>query len=493
MVQWFDVNKEGLAKLLERKGKQFAIAELISNAWDQNVTRVEVTLSPIPGGRSLYRLIVTDDDPHGFKDLSHAFTLFAESNKKGEAQKRGRFNLGEKLVLAVCDSASIASTTGTVVFDKNGRHVSRKRRDRGSEFNGLIRMTAQEFKDCQAFVKTLIPPPGILTRFNAEEIEQRTAKAEFEAPLQTEIGDEQGYLRRSIRKTKVRVYEPLAGETPSLYEMGVPVVETNDRWHVDVLQKLPLNFDRDNVPPAFLRNIRTLVMNALFEQVRGDELSRTWVKEALESPEASAEAVAHFLDEKYSEKRVIYDPSDTEANKIAISQGYQVIHGNSLPPQIWTHVKAHGLAAPAGQVTPSDRPKVDRSTIIDPAKYTPGMTRITNFAKFVAQQIKIGEIQIQIVSDINQSHEACYGGRTLTFNMFRLGKAWFDLSPMDPEVTSLLIHEFAHDKVSDHLSHEFHKACSEYGAKLAEAVFNNRVLFDHYVKDQWFKRGRGPC
>jgi 3-(3-hydroxy-phenyl)propionate hydroxylase len=31
-------------------------------------------------------------------DLTHAFTLFAESAKKGDAEKRGRFNLGEKLV-----------------------------------------------------------------------------------------------------------------------------------------------------------------------------------------------------------------------------------------------------------------------------------------------------------------------------------------------------------------------------------------------------------
>jgi hypothetical protein len=32
--------------------------------------------------------------------------------------------------------------------------------------------------------------------------------------------------------------------------MGIPVVETGDRWHVDVAQKVPLNFDRDNLPPA---------------------------------------------------------------------------------------------------------------------------------------------------------------------------------------------------------------------------------------------------
>jgi hypothetical protein len=36
----FVVDKKGLAKLLERKGKSFAIVELIQNAWDEDTTTV---------------------------------------------------------------------------------------------------------------------------------------------------------------------------------------------------------------------------------------------------------------------------------------------------------------------------------------------------------------------------------------------------------------------------------------------------------------------
>jgi hypothetical protein len=39
---WFSVEKEGLAKILERKGKQFALAELISNAWDQDFKEAKI-------------------------------------------------------------------------------------------------------------------------------------------------------------------------------------------------------------------------------------------------------------------------------------------------------------------------------------------------------------------------------------------------------------------------------------------------------------------
>ncbi len=92
---WFEVDKNGLAKILERKGKVFAFYELISNAWDTNATEVKVIAVSV--GRGKVQLTVEDDDPQGFAFLSHAFTLFAESSKKGDAELRGRFNLGEKV------------------------------------------------------------------------------------------------------------------------------------------------------------------------------------------------------------------------------------------------------------------------------------------------------------------------------------------------------------------------------------------------------------
>jgi hypothetical protein len=44
--------------------------------------------------------------------LSHAFRLFAESAKITNPEQRGRFNLGEKLVLALCDEITIRKTKG---------------------------------------------------------------------------------------------------------------------------------------------------------------------------------------------------------------------------------------------------------------------------------------------------------------------------------------------------------------------------------------------
>ena len=89
MKNWFEVDKQGLAKILQRKGKQFALFELIQNCWDEpGVNRVSASLEY--QGRNKTRLVVEDDAPEGFKDLSHAFTLFAESAKKANPRQRGR-------------------------------------------------------------------------------------------------------------------------------------------------------------------------------------------------------------------------------------------------------------------------------------------------------------------------------------------------------------------------------------------------------------------
>ena len=118
---WFEVDKEGLARVLERKGKEFALFELIQNAWDEpGVLKVNVTLEYLGWNKS--RLIVEDDAPEGFRDLSHAFTFFADSAKKTNPEQRGRFNLGEKLVVAICDEVTIRTTKGGLRFDGEGRH-----------------------------------------------------------------------------------------------------------------------------------------------------------------------------------------------------------------------------------------------------------------------------------------------------------------------------------------------------------------------------------
>lgn len=98
---WFDVDKKGLARQAKERGAPRVFLELVSNALDEHeagMTEITLQVTPIPG-RSLADVVVEDNSPVGFCDLSHAHTLFADSYKRGNPEQRGQFNLGEKMFL----------------------------------------------------------------------------------------------------------------------------------------------------------------------------------------------------------------------------------------------------------------------------------------------------------------------------------------------------------------------------------------------------------
>src|SRR5437879_53728 len=169
--------------------------------------------------RNKARLIVEDDAPEGFKDLSHAFTLFADSTKKRNPEQRGRFNLGEKLVLAISDEVTIRTTKGGIRFDADGRHSLRSRQAVGSRIECLLRITEDECSAIQAQMQKLISPERITTVFNGSLLEPRRAVAELNVTLPTEVASEDGFLRRVDRETTIRLYDNFPGETATLYEM----------------------------------------------------------------------------------------------------------------------------------------------------------------------------------------------------------------------------------------------------------------------------------
>jgi len=482
-TQMFDVDKEGLAKLLARRGIEFAALELIQNALDENVRTVSVHLEPSSGG--YWTLLVEDDNPEGFADLSHAYTLFAESKKKGNAEKRGRFNLGEKLVIALSKETTISTTTGTIVFNKNGRRNAGYQRVEGTRVETLLKMSRADVERMIAAIHSLIVPPSIrLTLQVGEEpfalIGAREMMKSFEATLPTEIADEEGYLRPTARKTTIEVYKPREGEKATLYEMGIPVVETDDAWHINVLQKVPLNTDRDNVTPSYLRKIRTEVLNACVDQITPEEARASWTNDVLSDDKVAPEVVNTILTHRYGDKRVIRDPSDPESTKIAVSQGYAVIEAGTFSRAVWDNIRSSGAALPSGKVTPSPKPYSEDGRdlkIVKPEDYTKGMRAVVSYAERLAGALLgAGRLHITIASEATWPFAATFGGYELTLNMGRLGRDWFE-KPNLEAINRLLLHEFAHHYAADHLSSEFHEAICRLGARLARVALEEPGFF----------------
>jgi len=462
--EWFSVDKDGLAKILSRKGIEFALFELIQNAWDQDVTKVSVSLRPEKNGKVI--ITVADDDPAGFCDLTHAYTLFAESVKKSDPLKRGKFNLGEKLVFALAESATVMTTTGSVEFNKNGRYNSSVKTDTGSIITVLLKMSIEEIDRINSKINTLIPP--VITYFNETEVPKRVPVATFDAVLDTEISNKDGYLKKSPRKTTINVYEPKNGETGTLYEMGIPVVETRDKWHYDIQQKIPLNLDRDNVPPQYLRTLRTLAFNALFDKTTKEDANNSWVRDALSDSRCSDDAVKAAIKNRFGEKVVIYDSSDPEANKIAVSRGYTIIHGGHLSANEWENVHRSNAVLPAGKVTPSPKPyseNGDPLTIIPREKWTQPMCQVESFAIDMARYLFGHSIVVLWVNEFSWNFAATYGNDELTLNKCKIPQSFYK-DEITTDMLSLLIHEFGHEHSSDHLSSQYHKALCNIGAKM---------------------------
>ena len=465
---WFTVDKAGLGRQAEQHSKGRLIGELVQNALDEvGVTTINITLAQVPA-RPLADLTVEDDSPEGFKDLSHAYTLFAKSYKRDNPEQRGQYNFGEKLVLAVCEGASISTTTGTVVFDPTEGRIEkpRQKRERGSVFQGRIKLTREEFAEVADYLRSLLLPDDVAVTFNGDRLLARKPLRTFEASLETLVADDQGVMRPRVRKAQVGIYEPLPGEVPGLYEMGLPVVETGDKWHVNIHQKVPLNRDRDNVKPAYLQAVRVAVLNAAHDLLTVDEEATAgWCKLAGADPRASDDAIKHLVRLRFGDKVAAPDPSDIEAMKAFQAQGGVIVAG--LSKGEWANVKRAGAVLPAGKICPTAKPysldpNADPVNVISEDKWTDSIRNIVAYARFLAKELMGVQLTVAIVHTTN-NFAACYGQGRLDFNLLRLGHRWFDQGATE-EVDRLLIHEFGHQYSGDHLSEDYHDALCRLGA-----------------------------
>ncbi|MDF1810896.1 MAG: hypothetical protein P1V20_01730 [Verrucomicrobiales bacterium] len=490
----FRVDVGGLRRKFANNKKSFLLFELYQNAVDEDVSTVAMTLEQLPCGEKCH-LVVEDDSPEGFKDLTHSYTIFADSSKLDNPEQRGIWNMGEKLVLAFCTEAMISSTRGTVIFTDGRRFHSPDRRTRGTKFEGDILMTEDEFSYCCRSMKSLIPPEGVTVTFNETRLEVPAFVHEFQTTLPTTIGDEAGAIRRTRRKTIVRLYEAAERTGGWIYEMGIPVVKCGNRWHCDVHQRVPLNMQRDNVTPAYLQELRVAVINETHALLEKEDITQDWARAATNDKRCNVEATTKMLDLRFGEKRVSYDVSDREANKKALNEGYTVVSGGSLSKTEWKNAKVSEAIKPAGQVMPSRHKEENPDEELDESKWTPGMKEVTRYTEQLAAGVLDKAIHIRIVCKPQWPVFATYGGGKLTFNLGTLGHKFFDTRTWEglQTINELLIHEFAHEYASDHLSRSFYDSIGLVGARLARfAVAHPEVLQQMVTDDDSEESGLYP-
>ena len=350
---WFNVDKSGLAAILERRGKAFALFELVQNAWDAGASHVTISLSAVEG-QAAAKLVVEDDSPEGFVDLAEAFTLFGKSRRAADPGKRGRFCLGEKLVLAMCREATIISTGGGVQFNESGRRRLSERRETGTRFEATIRLRRDELAEIEAAAMRLIPPANVVTDYNGQTIARPKPLKVFEAKLPTEFADADGNLKRTTRTTMVEVF---AGDDGGeILEMGIPVCAADWPWRLNVHQKIPLGMERDSVTDAFRRALQVAVTNAMHETLTEDQATSTWATEALSDARIIPDAARSLVKQRFGDRAVVAVPGDPMANATAEAMGCAVVHGGSLPADAWANIRKNEIIPSSSAAFPTPTP-----------------------------------------------------------------------------------------------------------------------------------------
>lgn len=297
--------------------------------------------------------------------------------------------------------------------------------------------------------------------------------------------DDQGVMPSRVRKAQVSLFEPLPGEVPALYEMGLPVVETGDKWHVNVHQKVPLNRDRDNVKPAYLQAVRVAVLNTAHDLLTSDdEVTAGWVKLAGADARCSGDAIKHLIRLRFGEMVAAPDPSDTEAMKRFQSQGGVIVAG--LSKGEWANVKRAGAVLPAGKICPtpkpySDDPDAPLVDIVPPDQWTEGIKSIAEYARFLGRELMGIEVVVSVVRTTN-NFAAAYGSGRLDLNLVRLGHKWFQQGATE-DVDRLLIHEFGHEYSGDHLSEDYHEALCRLGASLKRLALEKPDELRRFIRE----------
>ncbi len=463
---WFEVDKEGLKSLQLGKPKTYVVRELIQNAIDEDITECKVAIE-YSNGR--IAVIVSDNSKIGFRDLKDAYTLFGDTYKRRDPEKRGRFNLGEKQAFSVCDRAKIRTTKGEIVFDKKGRTENKKNKTQiGTIVSVELKGKMSECNEMIEFAKTLIVSPKINYLVNDFVVIPKHIDSVFSASLMTEIADlEEGHpIKKVIRKTEIQL---LKEDKSYIYEMGIPITEIECPYSINVMQKIPLGTDRETIHHKFLSDLFAEVLNKTFEKFNEDNASEVWINTALSNKRINSQAIQQIIKQRYGDRVLVANTFDKNSIDEAISNGYKVIAGAEFAKDVWSKIRENNLIQSTSDLFGTNF--VNAETI----KPNQKQIEVMEYAKRIAKRLLGFDIGVSFVKGGYNMVAAQYGTRHLTFNVSRLNGNFFE-NPISEETTDLILHELGHE-AGNHTEESYHRLITKLGAKLTMLALKEPEFF----------------
>ena len=332
------VSTKGMRELHAARPAWYLVKELVQNAWDEapEATVCSVKIGPLMhrGKPKINRtVVVVEDDGSGFRDIKDAYTLMAPTPKRSDPSKRGRFNIGEKELLSVCVDAEIETVGYNIIFPKDGgRRLRRNDRKRGTVVTLTMPWGQKKRDNAITMLLRFQPPADCRLIVNGAEVERRESVTSRRARLATILQNAPDEpMRNTSRFTDIEIIDP-AGEASWLYEMGIPVQETDLAFDVDIQQKVPMPPNRDTVAKGYLRDVSAEVLNATHGIMEPEDFAESWVRTAIEDERIESETVQRTIKGRYGNRVAIWS-KDRDANMKAAEAGYEVLHPRSMSPE----------------------------------------------------------------------------------------------------------------------------------------------------------------
>jgi hypothetical protein len=464
---WFEISHDGWRRLSASRALGRLLLEALQNAFDEAPSLVTVELRPDA-------IVVEDDSERGFGDERLVYTVFL-SDKQDDPTRRGRMGRGLKELIAAMDAAVVETVGTTIIFDAEGRRTTTNERKRGTRIELRRQLAPADLEEAEQFLRLVVPPKGTTLKVGGRAVRRpRLILALSSCELETVVIQE-GVERATSRTTKVSLYTPRKGETPHLFEMGVPIQAWDVPWHVDVEQRVPLTEGRDAASERYKLQLKALLLESMIHRYLDKrDLRADWVHDVISRWPVRMAVLDAFVSKVFPRGAVLGGTS--RANDRARQIGAHVIEASALPHGTFLslsrvietsddYVRRRSAEFGGEDVEPDEKQQQFAEAVRWLARRVAG--RVVRIRFFARDPSDAG-----LLEDATTDVEA----KVISFNV--KGPLRFD-DPLDPYTLGVVLHEIAHLETAEHdrkfidrlqhLAAHTTKVFAEGGPDLAEA------------------------
>lgn len=522
---WLAISTEGFASMNAGRPPAHLVKELVQNSLDAlGDKHGHILLSFEPssgsasggnsggGGGGEAILVTCRDTGCGMADLHDLRTVFFTS-KVDSHLERGRMGRGFKEMLCLARWATVVSGPRKVEFViEGGKRITRHSAVTGRDAvaGTLVRMEIPWPKDVipqlEAYFRTLLPPPEVQLVVNGTRITFREPAHRVEAALPTELF-EAGKWIRPVRKTVLELVPTVGGEEATIYELGIPVCPLEwgtQPYHVNVLQRVPMNPCRDAVASGYLVKVHKACLPALLPQMDSQAVLQDWVGQAV--PHCPADVQQEVIKRGFGEQVVRSVPKmgarqfDEDARDLGLhvidarqtSGGFRQLLQDLVPTSKQAVDQHHQnlLAAAASSsfrvedaYQREDRPNQQRRQLIEAVGGKERVQQVMDFERWFCQQLLDGypdpsvcSVTLALLKPVD-AVATWSSADVLTLGIDTPG-IWID--PFDEDSLTTLIHEVSHC-LNAHHGRDFHQELEKLAGRAARVM----LLHANEIQQRW--------